>query len=130
MTVADLVASWIEERLAAEPADEVPSRACLVPRCDGKDYTRGLCAKHRARVRYLERKGLITEGFLVLHGRMKPALGRTLSDYVDEEPGKPPAPDLVTLWLFGKDVFLKDAPPQDASQAAPSPVEAPREEVK
>ncbi len=104
-----LAEKWLTERLDLEKAPQMEAtrtapgsgRKCLLPSCPRFNYVRGLCAKHYARARYLLQAGM-SESFLVTFHRIRPAKGKTITDYVcpDEGPGDPPSPDPETLWFF------------------------------
>jgi hypothetical protein len=114
----DIVRAWVEEKVDAVLASKVvtldlpPPKVALVclpgsPLCDNLRFSRGLCRRHYQRARYFESKRLLSEGWLVRHGRMLPARGRDVRDYavvsetLETLPGKMPDDAPETRWMFG-----------------------------
>jgi len=108
-TTQEVITEILATSLAHVPSslvDRDPSK-CLCPTCPDESLSRGLCPRHYPRVRWFLKKRKLNEGWLVRHGRILPARGKTSFDYVvleETEQTLPSAPpDLMpdTLWIFG-----------------------------
>lgn len=114
----ELVRSWVSSRISelkevgyvmppSLPRKLKTLHRCLSHSCVNMASFRGLCRRHYQRANYFVGKALLTEGWLVRHGRMAPTRGRLIEDYavpsetLETLPGKIPDDADETKWMFG-----------------------------
>lgn len=98
LTVEGFIVHAVDQSVAAKSREK-----CRCPSCPLSASSLGLCRTHYQKMLYYRDKGLLTEDWLVLHGRIHPRSGmEPRADSLDTLPVMPRRrifdPDL--LWLF------------------------------